>query len=620
MCGIWAYYQNKGQNSTSQKEELSCPYPLEAQLSDAMKLAPRGPDYSRVEQLSSAGLTLAFHRLAIVDTSLKGIQPFRKEDGLGGHTLLFLCNGEIYNYKELVEEFELGTDASGNDCMILFELYWKMRRGGCADVFLSLLQERVKGEYAFVIWELDALQRVVSCMAGRDPVGVRPLYVSTPDSVHEGKGLLFSSELKGALLYPGDMCEFPPGHVYCYKMDGFGGVSVEKHLMTRVLYASGIECEQGRFCGSECGPECGSDCGTEVEEQEQEQSEKGKESEWLSSVRQATIASVKRRLGADRPLAFLLSGGIDSSLVAAVSAKLLGKPIRTFCCGLTEDGKKVGRDLEYAKEVAEWLGSEHTEVLFTKEEALAVIPDVIRTVESWDTTTVRASVGQYLVCRWIGQNTDCRVVLVGEGPDEVCSSYLFNWYAPSGSALDTSAREYVRRIHLYDGRRADRCVARWGLEARIPFLDPEFITAYWQIPGLLRMPKAKGAEKWWLREAFKGTGVLPERVRLRMKDAFSDSISGQVSWSQMIQTWVEDKVSEEEMAGRGERFPYCIPASKEAYYYRKVFCNVFGERRQTILPGYWQPRWSADGKEVTGYVDPSARTLSVYSTLNTDSQ
>jgi len=271
--------------------------------------------------------------------------------------------------------------------------------------------------------------------------------------------------------------------------------------------------------------------------------------------------------------------------------------------------------VEFAREVAQHLGAQHTEVLFPKEEALAAIPDVIRTIESWDTTTVRASVGQYLVSRWIGQNTDCRVVLVGEGPDEVCSSYLFNWYAPSPEALHTSAKDYIQNIHLYDGRRADRCIARWGLEARVPLLDPEFITAYWQIPAEQRMPKTKGIEKWWLREAFKDTGLLPERVRLRMKDAFSDSISGQVSWTQIIQQWVEDKVTDEELANASALYPHCPPQTKEAYYYRRIFCEAVGAHHQTILPGYWQPRWNAEGKEIQGYVDPSARTLGVYNTL-----
>lgn len=570
MCGIWAYLKGSGSDA--------CSYGLDAQTRDFFQLTHRGPDHSHFEHLSPSGLTLGFHRLAIVNTSFQGNQPFIKEDGL--RTVILLCNGEIYNYRELAEEF--GVDSS-NDCMVLFELYLLLRKreGDIGDI-VQTIQDRVKGEYAFVVFELDALKRVVEVVACRDPVGVRPLYVSTGGAVAEGHGLLFSSELKGALSYPGGMREFPPGHLYHYHVDSFGGVTVEDHVLTRQLYAVCAE-------------------------------EKAGDAELLAGVRQATMASVKRRLAADRPLAFLLSGGIDSSLVAACSARLLRKPIRTFCCGITEGGVRVGRDLDYAREVADWLGAEHTEVLFTREEALEVIPDVIRTVESWDTTTVRASVGQYLVSRWIGQNTDCRVVMVGEGPDEVCSSYLFNWYAPSGEALDQSARDYVRRIHLYDARRADRCVARWGLEARVPFLDPEFIEAYWSIPGKERMPRVRGAEKWWLREAFKGTGVLPERVRLRMKDAFSDSISGQVSWTEMIQAWVADKVTEEEMAGAAIRFPHQTPQTKEAYYYRTLFCNVFGEGRQTVLPGYWQPRWNAEGKEVAGYVDPSARTLGVYS-------
>jgi asparagine synthetase B (glutamine-hydrolysing) len=150
-------------------------------------------------------------------------------------------------------------------------------------------------------------------------------------------------------------------------------------------------------------------------------------------------------------------------------------------------------------------------------------------------------------------------------------------------------------------------------------LDPEFITAYWQIPAEQRMPKTKGIEKWWLREAFKDTGLLPERVRLRMKDAFSDSISGQVSWTQLIQQWVEDKVTDEELARSAITYPPCPPQTKEAYYYRRLFCETVGAHHQTILPGYWQPRWNAEGQEITQYVDPSARTLGVYDTREASS-
>lgn len=581
MCGIWAFLSSQKHSLTKKQSTNDETIQNLDRFHDFLQLTHRGPDHSHYEVLPSAGLSLGFHRLAIVDLSLSGNQPFKKENGL--RTAILLCNGEIYNYKELIQQFDLDPSIH-NDCAVLLELYWKLSNSNETEEYPSIVQEYVKGEYSFLIFELDALQQVSHIVACRDPIGVRPLYVSTGASVHDGHGLLFSSELKGALHYEGDMREFPPGHLYHYSISPLGEMEVQDHCLTRPLYA--------------------------IEEDEMNGTP-----ELLRDVRTSVVNAVQRRLQADRPLAFLTSGGIDSSLVTALSAKLLGKPIRTFCCGITEDGVAVGRDLEYAREVAQWVGSEHTEVLFTKEEALSVIPDVIRTVESWDTTTIRASVGQYLVCRWIGKNTDCRVVMVGEGPDEVCSSYLFNWYAPNGEALDKSARDYVKKIHLYDGRRADRCIARWGLEARVPFLDPEFIESYWRIPAMERMPKARGIEKWWLREAFKDTGVLPERVRMRMKDAFSDSISGKISWTQMIQEWVADKVTDEEMAGASLRFPYCTPQTKEAYYYRRVFCDVFGEKRQNVLPGYWQPQWKADGTEVSGYVDPSARTLSVYETL-----
>ena len=202
--------------------------------------------------------------------------------------------------------------------------------------------------------------------------------------------------------------------------------------------------------------------------------------------------------------------------------------------------------------------------------------------------------------------------MVGEGPDEVCSSYLFNWYAPNEIVLDKAAKDYVANIHYYDVKRADRCISRWGLEGRVPLLDPEFIKAYWTIPPEMRMPTYKNMEKWWLREAFEGTNMLPDDVLWRKKEAFSDGVSGEKSWYQIIQEWVEDKVTDEEMSNASVIYPYCTPVTKEAFYYRKVFCNIFGEHRQNVIPGYWQPRWSADKKEVTVYMDPSARVLENY--------
>lgn len=558
MCGIWALIHPSAEAVTA--------------FQDFQQLKPRGPDHTTFQV--TPHVQLGFHRLAIVNDTFHSNQPFMKEDGL--RTIFFLCNGEIYNYKELAEEFEVSS-AVKNDCAVLFEIYWKLRTSGRVHEFPSVIKNRVAGEFAFVIVELDPLKNVMGVIVCRDQIGIRPLYFSPVP--HNGQ-LLFTSELKGGLNFEGDLIEFPPGRMKMYSTTELGWTyTVEDHDLTTVyapMYPNYREDTDDAL--------------------------------YLQSVQTAVLDAVRMRLTADKPMAFLLSGGVDSSLVAALSAKILKKPIRTFCCGMAE-----GTDLKYAREVAAHIGSQHTEVHFTPEEGLAAIPDVIRTVESWDTTTVRASVGQYLVCKWIGQKTDCKVVMVGEGPDEVCSSYLFNWYAPSGKALDSAAREYVRNIHYYDVKRADRCIARWGLEGRVALLDPDFITEYWSIPSVERMPKTRGMEKWWLRKAFDGMGVLPDSVLWRKKEAFSDGVSsGEKSWFQIIQEWVSTQVTDEEMACAKEKYPYHTPQTKEAYYYRRVFCEIFGERRQHVIPGYWQPKWSSSGEEVTEYMDPSARVLDVY--------
>ena len=638
----------------------------------------RGPDHSTFQVLPQ--LVIGFHRLAIVDPTMRSNQPFLYETD--ERTVLFLCNGEIYNYKEIVKD--RGLKHSDSDCRVIPEAYLQIQQTEHPEkalrVFEQFIQREVKGEFAFILIELDALKNLSRVIVGRDPVGVRPLFVNVPsDSVSTSAlgsfgELYLTSELKGAHQSEHEFTEFPPGHLYVYHAT-LEGLRLQK-LPYALFYTVRPAISHTYSANKPIWDEC------ELSDEEH-----------LRDVRDAVTNSVKRRLNADQPLAWLLSGGVDSSLVAAISARLLGKRIRTFCCGMAG-----GTDLVYARQVAKHIGSDHTEVLFTAQQALDAIPDVIKTIESWDTTTVRASVGQYLVSKHIGTRTDCKVVLVGEGPDEVCSSYLFNWYAPSGAAIDACARESVKNIHHYDVKRADRCIARWGLEGRVPLLDPEFIESYWVIPGEERHPRERGLEKWWLREAFANTGLLPDEVLYRKKEAFSDGISGggghsvpplpplprsghdaapsvggvgaeclhrglkedndtaevtsspmkggvgaeclhrglkedndtaevtsspmkggvgacsaPTSWFEIIQAWVEDKVTAEELSMAAITYPHCPPTTKEAYYYRRLFCESVGYRRQTIIPAYWQPKWSADGKEVTGYVDPSARTLTVYS-------
>ena len=554
---------------------------------DFTSLKHRGPDYSSFEVFNN--VIVGFHRLAIVDDSFRSNQPFVYEDDV--RTIVFICNGEIYNYKEIRAKYGLTCK---NDCAVIPEVYRQLTaNGGSGDkesgrlhekYFADFIRSEVKGEFAFILLEFDTLKNVHKVVVGRDEIGVRPLYYSVDEM------LAFASEIKGLTSHNGTITEFPPGYVYVYHMNGLG-YDVDKYNFKTVY--------DTRFY-----QDTPYDVLANARADVMSSIELPMEDELLFGVRNAVINSVKRRLAADKPFAFLLSGGVDSSLVAALSSKLLGKPIRTFCCGMAD-----GTDLHFARLVAKHIGSDHTEVVFTEQEGLDAIYDVVRTVETWDTTTVRASVGQYLVSKYIGCVTDARVVMVGEGPDEICSSYLYNWFAPNAAALDAAAKDSVENIHYYDVKRADRCISRWGLEGRVPLLDPEFIKAYWTIPAAWRVPQYKGIEKWWLRQAF--DGLLPSEVLWRKKEAFSDGVSGERSWFKIIQEWVSDRVTDEEMDKAALRFPYCSPSTKEAYYYRALFCDMFGKERQEIIPGYWQPKWTANGV-TNGYVDPSARTLALF--------
>lgn len=570
MCGIWAYIKLKN------GKEI----PIPQHFNVFYQLKHRGPTNSYFETYEN--VCVGFHRLAIIDDSFQSNQPFIFENE--DRTVIFICNGEIYNFKELITYYDLDKDIK-NDCFVIPSIYMKLCQKKQEHTFIQAIQNSVEGEFAFVLFEFNrnkTLQKIIAC---RDEIGVRPLYYHpsiTSDS------LLFTSELKGGLTYSDDLKEFPPGHMITYYFEE-NDVRVEDNTFSTVYDTRPpIHYFDERM-------------NTLLGEYEPT------ENEYLEDIRTSVTNSVHKRLMADKPIAFLLSGGVDSSLVAAIASRHLGTSIRTFCCGMEE-----GTDLKYARDVAKKIGSYHTEVIFTPEQGLAAIPDVIRTIESWDTTTVRASVGQYLVSQYIGTQTDCKVVLVGEGPDEVCSSYLFNWYAPSGYALDASAKEYVKKIHYFDVKRADRCISRWGLEGRVPLLDPEFIRSYWALPHEERMPTYRQMEKWWLRKAFESSDLLPEHVLLRRKEAFSDGVSGQTSWYQIIQNFVAEKVTDEEMVHAATTYPYCTPTTKEAYYYRKLFCDIFGAHRQEIIPHYWQPKWDANGKEITSYMDPSARTLGIY--------
>ena len=557
MCGIWAFIELT--KNTADIVKL---------FNDFMQLKPRGPDMSSFQTIKN--VTVGFHRLALMEPTFHANQPYIIEDG--ERTIVFVCNGEIYNFKDLIRDHNLPI-YNNSDCMTIPRLYLKYVNHNPdgknhMNDFVKLFKHDIKGEFAFLLFEFDKFQNLKEIVSGRDSIGIRPLYYHHPTI--QSTGLVFSSEIKGMRSFDDRVEEFEPGTVLEINFDNFGKiVSTDKYDFKTVYHVESIN-EHTLHHNKEAEHEL-----TET---------------LLGRVRKSVINSVKRRLVADCTIGYLLSGGLDSSLTASVGAKLSSKPINTFCCGLIGTDST---DIKYARLAAKHIGSRHTEVMF---------------IESHCVTSVRASIPQYLVSKYVSEKTDIKVLITGEASDEVASGYLMNYYAPDAHALHECAKEYVRRVHMYDGRRCDRCISGVSLEARIPLADPEFISTYWTIPAAWRHPNYKNCEKWWLRKAFDGLDVVQHDVLWRKKEAFSDGISGTTkSWFQILQEHIELLVSDEEFAQNKWN-----SNTKEEYYYKKLFVKHFGEKRLGIIPGNWQPKWNSSGQVITGYVDPSARTLDVY--------
>ncbi|MBS0285932.1 MAG: hypothetical protein JSR17_01030 [Proteobacteria bacterium] len=302
-----------------------------------------------------------------------------------------------------------------------------------------------------------------------------------------------------------------------------------------------------------------------------------------------------------------MSGGLDSSLVCAVSKSLLGKSFPVFTIAF-ESGSS---DLPFAKEVANYLGLQHHIITITEEQALKEIDETIYAIESWDITTIRASVMQRLVAKYVERHTDIRVLLVGENSDELFLGYLYEHNAPSAAAAHEDSIRLVSDVHRFDGLRADRCMAYHGLEVRLPFADTNLLDFVFGLDPQFVIPQ-KGVEKALLRDAFADSGLLPHSVLSRVKGAMSDEVSSyDRSWYVVIQEYMDSKVSDEEFNKEKNKFKHCTPFTKESYYYRKKFVEYFGtsESVSKTIPYFWMPKWTLETQ------DPSARTLKKYKEL-----
>jgi asparagine synthase (glutamine-hydrolysing) len=520
------------------------------------QLIARGPEGTRVHPIRGVG-TLGFTRLAINGLTTAGMQPFKHNN------ITWVCNGEIYNWRELAAEYDIPV-TSGSDCEVLGPLYEKFV--DAPETFLRLLD----GVFALVIVDRGRGRVLVA----RDPYGVRPLYSAVCPGSHTR---IFASELKAIAPLSDEVDQFRPGTYSVYDTHS-------KHEIVAARYHTIPFLKVPLFSENEA-------LGAQFA---------------ASAVRTALTAAVRKRITTtERPIACLLSGGLDSSLVTAlVTAELRAAgrpPPHTFSIGM-----EGSTDLAYARQVAEWLGTPHTEICLSEDEFFRAIPDVIRAIETYDTTTVRASVGNWLVSREIARRTDCKVVFNGDGSDEVWGSYLYFRAAPNGAAFEAECRRLLKDICYFDVLRSDRSISSHGLEPRTPFLDREAVATALAVPTVYRRPSATRPEKWLLRTAFDDGKTLPAAVLWRAKEAFSDGVSGtERSWYQIVQERCAENVPANWHEIATQRFLENTPQTAEQFYYRFTFAGHFGESQSAnAVPYFWMPRWVAA-------TDPSARTLTL---------
>ena len=397
---------------------------------------------------------LGFHRLAIMGLTPDGMQPFELD---GSYVV---CNGEIYGFEKLKEKLSSKyTFKSGSDCEILLPMYFE---------YGTEMFKMLDAEFALIIYDGKKKKYI----AARDPIGIRPLYYG-----YSGSGsIVFASEPKNLVGLCEKIMPFPPGHFY----------------------------EDGKFICYNDIAAVESVCYDDLDT-------------IFKNIHDKLTLGVEKRLVADAKVGFLLSGGLDSSLVCAIAAKKSKKPIRTFAIGMSGDAI----DLKYAKQVADYIGSDHTEVIMTSKQVLESLDGLIKLLGTFDITTVRASMGMYLLCKWIHENTDIRVLLTGEISDELFG-YKYTDFAPSAEEFQKESQKRVRELHMYDVLRADRCISVNSLEARVPFGDLDFVKYVMSIDPEKKLNKYNKG-KYLLRKSFEGD-LLPHDILYREKAAFSDAV------------------------------------------------------------------------------------------------
>ncbi len=495
----------------------------------------RGPDGTRY--YNDNGVILGFKRLAIMGLNELGMQPFTYKNNV------VVCNGEIYGFRPIKEELiSKGYKfISESDCEILLPLYEEYG----FDMF-----KKLDAEFALIIYD-DKKKKLI---AARDPIGIRPLYYGYSKETNE---IIFASEPKILLSLVSKILPFPPGHYY----DG------EKF----VQYVNLTSKEAKHF---------------DIDEV-------------TKNIKELLIEGVNKRLDADAPVGFLLSGGLDSSLVCSIASKKLNKPLETFAIGMEKDAI----DLKYAKEVADYLHTNHHEIIITRDDVISSLKEVIYLLGTYDITTIRASMGMYLICKAIHETTDIKVLLTGEISDELFG-YKYTDFAPNAKEFQLEAKKRIDEIHMYDVLRADRCISSNSLEARVPFGDLAFVNYVMEIDPNLKMNHYNKG-KYLLRKAFEGD-YLPYDILYREKAAFSDAVGH--SMVNDLKEYAESLYSNEEFETLKKKYTFAQPFTKESLLYREIF-ESFYPNQAMMVKDFWMPNKSWEGCNVN---DPSARVLKNY--------
>ena len=495
----------------------------------------RGPDDSRIIELKRG--VLGFQRLSIMGLTPEGMQPFE----LNGSYVV--CNGEIYGFRKIKEELisKGYSFRSDSDCEILLPMYKEYG----TEMFAKL-----DAEYACIIYDGETGEFI----AARDPIGIRPLYYGYTES----GAVVFASEAKNLTKACKKIMPFPPGHYYkngefvCYN---------DITAVDKVIYD-----DLEKVC---------------------------------SNIHDKLVAGVEKRLDADAKVGFLLSGGLDSSLVCAIAQKKSEKPIRTFAIGMNTDAI----DLKYAKQVADYIGSDHTEVIITKDDVLGALESVIKLLGTYDITTIRASMGMYLLCKAIHEQTDIRVLLTGEISDELFG-YKYTDFAPSAEAFQQESVKRVHELHMYDVLRADRCISVNSLEARVPFGDLDFVKYVMAVDPEKKLNKYNKG-KYLLRHAFEGD-YLPHDILYREKAAFSDAVGH--SMVDYLKEYAAEQYTDAEFEEKSSAYTHAKPFTKESLVYREIFEKYYPGNSEMVVD-FWMPNKEWEGCNVN---DPSARVLSNY--------